>query len=507
MDYIDTSNLQGTENNVPIKYWIDFINLFLTEKVEKRISKKIFILEKILNENADKDMYRIIVDSIEELSNEDIYNIRKFINERLRFIYIYEDLENIEELLVKIQSNDIESLEEVANEYETVIKSHFSKIVKTKSNTLDIVNDLVLNAEGIRTLAEDQYNILNKKGYELSTGVKELDNFFNGGIRRGEYYLIGAKTGGFKSGTLLNLAYYLKLYNPKIETLDPTKKPLIIYFSMENTQRLTFRRTAKLLLNYSKNDLKTLDPETVTKQLEEKLNSIGDSNCHIKLYYQPSHTVTVTDLYGLIDELESEGYEIVSIIADYIKLFKPEHGSKLKELRHIMSDTSRALADLGTQKDIAIISAFQLNRDAIRSNSLSLAHVAEALSIIDHCDYAMLINRTYIPSVGHYAIQIFNGKQRSNDDENSTFIEDFDLMFLDKDNPMRLIPTKIEDHNIDVNQAKEFFKSRNSSGTTTTYTNTNSTGFNKKAPNKVTVIKPTAGVPDFLNDPNNNGLG
>ena len=42
--------------------------------------------------------------------------------------------------------------------------------------------------------------------------------------------------------TLLNLALQIKQYNKRYKTKDPTKKPAIVYLTLENSKRETFSR-------------------------------------------------------------------------------------------------------------------------------------------------------------------------------------------------------------------------------------------------------------------------
>ena len=442
---IDLEFVQGSINNVPVFYHISLIEFFLSERVDKKVSKIAFIKGKVLDESANKEIFTSILNSVEEISNEDIILVRNFIMERIRFLYLYKELPMLEELLLDVRTNNYNSLEEVALKYENTIKTHFSLINKTKSSQDDLMNDMVLDDDGIETLSEDLHNTLNQEGHTLSTGISELDNMFGGGVTRGEFYLLGGASGNFKSGMLLNLAIKLKLSNPKIVTNDPTKKPLIIYDSFENVQRMTFQRSVKYFLNMNKLQLKDTDPQDIRERMTQKLEETGDINCAIRFCYSKSHSKTVTDLYATIEEAESDGYEVIAIVADYLKLFKAESRSKGKELRMIMADTSRELADLGLTKDIAMISAFQLNRSAITADSINATHIQEAFAIIDHCDYSCYIRRVFDARLDNSFMQLFDGKARSSEE---MFNPNQDKIFLpfEKGNSFKLISTKFENN-------------------------------------------------------------
>ena len=210
---------------------------------------------------------------------------------------------------------------------------------------------------------------------------------------------------------------------------------------------MTFSRSAKLLLGLNKAEVKDMQPTDLTKRMYTKLQTSenGDPNCDLKLMYYKSNSMSVTDIYGIVDEAEAGGYEVIAIVADYLKLFKGRIGSKEKELRIIMSDVSRDLADLGLEKDLAVVSAFQLNRNAITSEKLNASHIGEAFSILDHCDYGAFIRKFYDPTSGGTFLQLFEGKQRSNEESFGT-VEDYVLIPFDKLNNFRLLPTKFEEN-------------------------------------------------------------
>ena len=235
-----------------------------------------------------------------------------------------------------------------------------------------------------------------------------------------------------------------------------------MYVSLENTARITYTRLVKLVLNINKKELKTIDPVVIAEMLDKKLNSPEAGNVKLELIYRKSNSMTVNDLRTLIIEKENEGYEVIAVCLDYLKLLKGRKISGNVELRHVMSDQSRDIADLAIEKNVAMISAFQLNRNAIQSNNLDLTHVAEALNMIDHVDFAYLFRRGYDVNTKLHYFQIFDGKERNADkDSNSTFNNEnyFILPFTDG-NSIELEPTMIS--NKDSANLINIVKSNNS---------------------------------------------
>jgi len=440
LDVVDTDAIQININNFNSMYYFELIHNFLDLRLTKKIKNTKFILGKILDESPNKDIFSQIINTLDEISNDDIFLVRNFLIERLRYLHLYSESETLEELLLDIKTNNFNSLEDISKKYEQVIKQHFSVLNKTKSDQGEILNDLPLDSEGISTLASDLHTKLNQEGSVISSGIAEMDKLFK--ATRGELTLLGGPSGGFKSGTMLNMFFNTKLYNPNLSTNDPTKKPLVLYISMENTQKITFSRAIKLILNKNRAEVKDTDPEIIAKEFNDKLNSFptGSKDTQLKLMYYPSNTISVSDLYGIIEEEEHNGFEVVAIYVDYIKTLKPEAHSRGLELRMQLSNNSRSLADLAVVKDIAVVSAFQLNRGAIEAHTINATHIQEAFSIMDHADNTVFLRKVYSPTLQNSFLQLFEGKLRSNEDDtlkgNNDIFAPFDI-----NNSFRIQPT------------------------------------------------------------------
>jgi replicative DNA helicase len=86
------------------------------------------------------------------------------------------------------------------------------------------------------------------------------------------------------------------------------------------------------------------------------------SNIDIIIKYYPNRSIDTNDLYGIIQDLEDEGVEVIALILDYLKRIRPaEKGENEKaELKNITNE----LKDLAIYWDIPVITAQQLNRTA-----------------------------------------------------------------------------------------------------------------------------------------------
>lgn len=441
LEKCDTDVINMSINNISSVYYFEFLNFYLRERAVRKVSNKKFILGKLLEESANKEIYNQIASMTVELSDDDLYLTRQFINERLRFIHMYEGADDLEQLLVDLRTNNFSSLDDFSRQYEDIIKSHFTAINMSKSSQADILNDVELDGTGVLTLAEDIHNTLNTPGHNLSTGIEEIDS--NYPIVKGELKLYGGPSGGFKSGMLLNEFFNCKLYNPDIVCRDPTKKPLLLYISMENTQLITFSRSLKLILNMNRDEIRMTDPSVMSnrflRKFEEFPTNCKEAICKIKYY--KSNEISVEDIYGIIEEEEQKGLEVQAVFIDYLKGLKPETHSRGLERRMQMADSSRAMADLAISKNIAVVSAFQLNRLAIEATQLNATHIQEAFAIIDHADTVAFIRRVYSPDHQRRFLQIFEGKMRNQEGEGLPSSDFGTFIPFDDKNTFKIMPT------------------------------------------------------------------
>lgn len=427
---INFSNVTGSINNVPTAFYIEFIKFVLDLRLNKKVNNVKFIRGR-LGESKFFTEFNLIQSNIREISNDDLYLVREFLSERLRYAHIFKQQVHLETFLIDLRTNGFDSLSDMSVKYETMVSDMFHNITSTKVNNNGDLADVVLDEIGIRTLASDTYNSLNLAGNTLSLGVKKLNEKLGGlGGTRGETVLFGAPSGQGKSVLLLNTAYNIKRCNPFVETLDKTKKPLVVYFSAENTPRISYIRFAKLVLNLTRKELKALDPDQVAMMIDAKLNGENSGNIKIEFVYRKSNSFTVQDLRSLILERENDGYEVISICLDYLKLLKNRKSNGQQEIRHILSDISRDLADLAIEKNVLMISAFQLNRAAIQSNNLDLSFIAESLGMIDHVDYAYLFKRGFDVDTQLHYLQVFDGKERSTEKSSSSFDSGENYFFI-----------------------------------------------------------------------------
>ena len=156
----------------------------------------------------------------------------------------------------------------------------------------------------------------------MRTGWQGVNEMLDGGLRRGETVVIGGTQHGFKSGMLINVPRQVALYN-KPYMLDPNKKPLIMYVSLENELKGNIIQIYKDLweMKFKKPcHIEDVDDDKLIECARFIRKEITAANGYhfVMLRHDPSR-YSYQVLFDTIRKFENEGYEIHLISFDYLR--------------------------------------------------------------------------------------------------------------------------------------------------------------------------------------------
>lgn len=183
-----------------------------------------------------------------------------------------------------------------------------------------------------------------------------------GGIRRGDLVCIGALQHNYKSGTLLNLAKQIALYNTPY-MLDPTKKPLIIFISLENNIEDNILELYKSLRENETGELvsiKDIDVEEASRYVIERMRKNG---YEFEMIRAEAGVFSITDVIDTLQQRIDDGFEIHACIIDYLNLFS-KAGCFGGQDAALIRDLFRRIRSWCNPKLITVITAHQLNSEA-----------------------------------------------------------------------------------------------------------------------------------------------
>jgi hypothetical protein len=341
-----------------------------------------------------------------EIANEEIFALDGMITSYLKYIKLADDVPKIQDLLMRFQVGDFEDIATFfEEEFEPTIFKTAMEIRGVKAASNISVNDFDLRVDSLKSVVDYTMRLRKTPGVNITTGIKRLNGMIGGkGSEPGRVYTILATPGKWKSGFLLNLALWAKKYNKDCECFDKTKKPAVLYLTLENdimetVERIVSNKMGESIKDYPNGILDFETEELIANLLDEGLN---DEGMNVFFKYRPTKTVDVFDIQDMISEMNDEGYEIKMIIIDYLKRMKPsiKESEERMRLGTIVDEVSAYLAK---KYNIPVWLASQLNREAMKKLEESLemgkgnlaqkvqtSHVGEAFAIIENSDYCLI---------------------------------------------------------------------------------------------------------------------
>ena len=249
-DILDMSLYQ---NDIEKMKRVNFIKKGLEAKILQNLRDPYIVLKYINGGIIDDDV--IDINNFTSMSNDELNWINQTISEALKYAFIYNDIDKMIDICTRFKAADYRSRGAIVQEFEMLIQEIQSKFrrsrVENVSEMTFTLKDGIMD-EVVKDIHEQLSNPCNK----LLTGMQGINEMLGGGFESTRVYMLLGATGIGKSVTLLNLAYQIKKYNKNYKPKDPSKIPVIVYMTMENTVRETVERLFNLTVGPNTNQKK-----------------------------------------------------------------------------------------------------------------------------------------------------------------------------------------------------------------------------------------------------------
>ena len=324
------------------------------------------LLQRIkINTATDESLYESFVESIEpELSDASlkrtVINIRKGINTHFREQKISEILSKASNKF-RYQRSSIKNVNQFVAEVVGQLDP-FQMDISSKDPA--IISDI--DTSNIKDM-KDVYQSIKEVAdgtTVLVTGYQGVNKMLGGGFRRGEEWVIGALQHQYKTGFSLSLFKHLAIYNTPVMT-DPTKKPLLLRISFEDSIKLNFQflyQSFKENETGEKANIHELSEDEMAEFVQRKLAVNG---YHTRFLHVNPSLWTYKDITNFILKLEADGYEIHCCMVDYL-LKVPTVGCDQGTMGHDIRNMYERIRNFMIAKDILFITPHQLSPDAKR---------------------------------------------------------------------------------------------------------------------------------------------
>lgn len=410
--YLKRSQLIQVQNFLnlvdPAKYnkdpekasFISFIRKGLEGRLQFNLNDPAMVIRHINGGMLDDGI--VDVNNFKGLDQASINWLGDMISTTLKYSYMYSRIDTMLDICTRFKTSAYDHKEDIVKEFEQCINETQNDFRRSRHEEFNETM-FSLKDEAFITAVTDTYNQLANPRRKLRTGMQGLNELLGGGFESGRLYVFFGLPGEGKSSTLLDLMYQLKRYNNDYKTKDPTKTPCIVMLTMENTIVESIERLFGMAC-IKNNSMTEYSLEEVLRMLRDEGELRLDMGSPIDLIikYKPTNSVDTTYLYTLVDDLEDQGMECIALFQDYIgRIRSTERYSDTRLEYGCVTDEFKTFAE---NKDIPVITASQLNRDASKhidegrkSNKSDLvrfigrSNISESMLILNNIDAGFMI--------------------------------------------------------------------------------------------------------------------
>lgn len=301
----------------------------------------------------------------------------------------------------KFQSAVLETARKIQSQRELAIpevEEMWGDLLRTRDATLD--RGVTLND------TDKLIDFLRNTATEFSVGIDELDAR---GIApmRGAVMLLIASTGIGKSWGLIHLAKRALMQRKKVfyASLELSEGELLMrfyqaFFSVTDRalkeplyvsalEKDSYGRLSEITREEIKPEF-SLDSENLEDELEVRRQLMQGRFKNMEIKRFPTRGLTVNMLRGYLDALEAAGFVPDVLILDYIGIMKTDTKDPRVSLGHAFAD----FRGLCVERNMAGITAQQINREGGKSARGGQTNVAEDWSLIGTSDICISVNAT-----------------------------------------------------------------------------------------------------------------
>lgn len=404
---LNTIDLEAYKYNYDLYNNLLLCKYILTERLDDGIANPKILKDKIKGKDSTLiDLCDKIEWKKDKIIGQDARAVTKYIDKKMQFYFFYLEMPKIVDAWEKCCNSGFEMDD---NDFFRVTDS-LSKLVVNMQNS-SIAPGLLRKFNFSSPSVADTIEFITKQAQRpssiLQTGIRQLNTILGPGYRGGKLYVFLGFSGKFKSGTLLNMADQIRNFNPQLEELtEDGKRNTLLFITAENTINETIERIYAM---YDESGVPFLyaNPEDVRQTILVNGNFIIKDNergIDIELRYFNNLEIKTSDIYRMVDEMESNGQRVIGIIVDYIKRLQsvyPSNGDETLRVGYV----AKELKIIAEYYNVPVITAQQFNRNgnsiidsAMRDDKSDLlrlvgsSDIGGAWTVVEEADFVCAIN-------------------------------------------------------------------------------------------------------------------
>lgn len=382
---------------------LDFIQKAIEGKLVKNIKNPHLLIKYISGGILDDDV--VDLNNMVQMSSDELEWINETVTQTLKYKFIYSNADRAINLFTRFKNADYKTVGSIVEEIEQFCDEMKAEFRRARVDKMEDMTFTLRNGQ-FEEIIQDTWDILSNPSRRLMTGLQGLNEMTNGGFESGRCYMFLGMTGVGKSLLLMNLIYQMKKANRNFKPKDPTKIPVIVMLTQENTVLESIQRLWDIA-GFT-DSMTDYTPEQIVEKLrrEGELYLSDESPVDIIIKYKGNRTIDTGYLYTLCEDLEDEGYEVIALFQDHVKRIRSAYHQP--DIRIELGEVVNEMKVFAAIKDIPVITVSHLNRDAAKTidagstgnkadltRMLGKANVGESLLMLDNIDYGFIINIEY----------------------------------------------------------------------------------------------------------------
>lgn len=238
-------------------------------------------------------------------------------------------------------------------------------MVNTSSEKDMAVNDELRfdQPETVKAIT-DRIREINNGDRLWKTGHQKMNIMFQGGMREGETWVIGALPHMDKSGTSLTLFRQFTQYNTPF-VRKPGKRPTLVRITMEDPLTTNLQYLYKdIMINIDPEcgdiDPKHVDPDEINRVVSHHFVSSGYD---VRMRDVNPSDWTFRKLFDYINQLDADGCDVQVLMIDYLSMM-PATGCRQGPAGTELQDLFRRVRNFCRSRGILFITPHQLSTEA-----------------------------------------------------------------------------------------------------------------------------------------------
>lgn len=377
---------------------VSFINKGLEARLMFNINSPELIVRHINGGMLDDGV--VDVNNFAGLDSAKINWLNTIISDSLKYGFSFNHVDRLLDICTRFKSSGFSSKAEIVAELEEAIGAAQNDFRRSKNESHTETMFSLIDGD-FEDSVVDAYNQLANPRRTLQTGMQGMNELLGGGFQSGRVYTFFGLPGEGKSTMLINLLFQLKKYNADYKPKDPTKIPTIVLLTMENSITENIERLFGMLCRGNITDYSVQDV-IYRLRTEGELHLDASSPINIIIKFKPTNSVDTSYLYTICEDLEDRGMEVICMIQDYIgRIRSTQYYTDTRLEYGAVTDEFKTFAEL---KDIPVITASQLNRDASKhidegrkNNKADLvrfigrSNISESMLVLNNIDAGFVI--------------------------------------------------------------------------------------------------------------------